>query len=243
MPAVVVPVTHQQPPAHQDADQRRAADQGEPKVLAPLSSSCRRGFSGRSGLRCRAGLRGGFRTQGRPGVRPVARARASRQGTGSPRRQTRRWRRGACIPLARPGRCRGLGRWRWRCGRTRAQKHLLAHFASKHRLRPRRRLAGLGGQQNQGGGGFLGVVDLKRRGTRRQGATGHSEDMRVQERFHRRDFGHMELTITITDPKTFTKPITFSVVQDLLPDTDLLEHYCLENEKDDPHFPGRTRPQ
>ena len=73
--------------------------------------------------------------------------------------------------------------------------------------------------------------------------TPHSEDMRVQERFHRRDFGHMELAITITDPKIFTKPITFSVVQDLLPDTDLLEHYCLENEKDDPHFPGRTRPQ
>jgi len=71
--------------------------------------------------------------------------------------------------------------------------------------------------------------------------TPHSEDMRVEERFRRRDYGHMDLTITITDPQTFTKPITFSVVEELLPDTDLLEHYCLENEKDDAHFPGRAR--
>jgi hypothetical protein len=68
---------------------------------------------------------------------------------------------------------------------------------------------------------------------------GHSQDMRVEERFHRRDFGHMDLTVTITDPKTFTKPITFSVVEELLPDTDLLEHYCSENEKDADHHPRK----
>jgi hypothetical protein len=71
--------------------------------------------------------------------------------------------------------------------------------------------------------------------------TGHSADMRVEERFRRRDYGHLELTITITDPQIFTRPITFSVVEELLPDTDLFEHYCLENEKDDAHFPGRSR--
>jgi hypothetical protein len=71
--------------------------------------------------------------------------------------------------------------------------------------------------------------------------TGHSTEMRVEERFRRRDYGHMDLTITITDPKTFTRPITFSVVEELLPDTDLLEHYCLENEKDDERMPGRAR--
>jgi len=64
---------------------------------------------------------------------------------------------------------------------------------------------------------------------------GHSEDMRVQERFHRRDFGHLEVTVTITDPKTFTRPITINFLEELLPDTDLLEHYCLENEKDAGH--------
>ena len=71
--------------------------------------------------------------------------------------------------------------------------------------------------------------------------TGHSTEMRVEERFRRRDYGHLDLTITVTDPVVFTKPITFSVVEELLPDTDLLEHYCVENEKDDAHFPGRER--
>ena len=64
--------------------------------------------------------------------------------------------------------------------------------------------------------------------------------MRVEERFRRRDYGHLELTITITDPQTFTRPITFSVVEELLPDTDLFEHYCLENEKDDAAFSGQS---
>jgi len=70
---------------------------------------------------------------------------------------------------------------------------------------------------------------------------GHSEEMRVEERFHRRDFGHLELTITITDAKTFTQPITFNVVEELLPDTDLFEHYCLENEHDAAHQPSAAK--
>ena len=70
---------------------------------------------------------------------------------------------------------------------------------------------------------------------------GHSEDMRVEERFRRRDYGQLELTITITDPKVFTKPVTFSVVEKLLPDTDVFEHICAENEKDTAHQPTQNR--
>jgi len=69
---------------------------------------------------------------------------------------------------------------------------------------------------------------------------GHSQEMRIEERFHRRDFGHMEVGVTITDPKIFTKPVAFSFVEELLPDTDLLEHYCLELEKDAAHQPGKA---
>jgi len=67
---------------------------------------------------------------------------------------------------------------------------------------------------------------------------GHSEDMRVEERFHRRDFGHLDVTVTITDPKTFTRPVTINFVEQLLPDTDVFEHICAENEKDAAHLPG-----
>ncbi len=69
---------------------------------------------------------------------------------------------------------------------------------------------------------------------------GHSEEMRVEERFHRRDFGHLEVTLTIADPKTFTKPVTVNFVERLLPDTDVLEHYCLEDERDVAHQPGKA---
>jgi hypothetical protein len=65
---------------------------------------------------------------------------------------------------------------------------------------------------------------------------GHSEDMRVEERFHRRDFGHLEIAVTITDPKMFTKPVAISFVEQLLPDTDVFEHVCYEDEKDAAHI-------
>jgi hypothetical protein len=64
----------------------------------------------------------------------------------------------------------------------------------------------------------------------------HSEALRVEERFRRRDFGHMELQITIDDAKTFTKPFTIKVNQLLVPDSDVLETVCGENERDRAHF-------
>ena len=64
----------------------------------------------------------------------------------------------------------------------------------------------------------------------------HSEQLRIQERFHRIDFGHMELQITVDDPKMYTKPITFKVTQLLVPDSDILESFCNENERDRPHM-------
>src|SRR5579862_2954498 len=64
----------------------------------------------------------------------------------------------------------------------------------------------------------------------------HSEALRLTERFHRRDFGHMEVQLTIDDPKTYTRPFTIKLEQRLLPDSDLLESFCAENEKDAPHI-------
>ncbi len=67
----------------------------------------------------------------------------------------------------------------------------------------------------------------------------HSESMRVTERFHRRDFGHMEVQITVDDSTMYTKPFTVKIGQRLLPDTDLIESFCLENEKDRAHIVGK----
>lgn len=63
-----------------------------------------------------------------------------------------------------------------------------------------------------------------------------SEDLRVTERFTRRDFGHMDLSITIDDPKMYTQSFTIKVSAVLLPDTDVLEAVCAENEKDLAHM-------
>jgi hypothetical protein len=64
----------------------------------------------------------------------------------------------------------------------------------------------------------------------------HSEQMHLQERFHRRDFGHMDLTVTVEDPEMYTKPLSFTVTEVLLPDSDVLETVCNENERDLAHL-------
>ena len=61
-----------------------------------------------------------------------------------------------------------------------------------------------------------------------------SEASHVTERFRRPDYGHLEIAITIDDPKVYTKPWTARVPVKLLADTDLIETYC-ENEKDQAH--------
>ena len=63
-----------------------------------------------------------------------------------------------------------------------------------------------------------------------------SEKLRIQERFHRRDFGHMDVTITIDDPVMYTRPFTVKATELLLPDSDVLETVCNENEKDRVHL-------
>jgi hypothetical protein len=67
----------------------------------------------------------------------------------------------------------------------------------------------------------------------------HSDALRVVERFRRRDFGHLDIQITIDDPKAYRRPLTYTQSQVLMPDTDLLELVCKENERDSKHFVGR----
>jgi hypothetical protein len=67
----------------------------------------------------------------------------------------------------------------------------------------------------------------------------HSTELRLMERYHRRDFGHMDAELTFTDPKTFTRPVTIHFTLELRPDTDLIEHFCAENEKDAEHLVGK----
>jgi len=67
----------------------------------------------------------------------------------------------------------------------------------------------------------------------------HSDALKVVERFRRRDFGHMDIQITIDDPKAYRGPLTYTQTQVLMPDNDLLELVCNENERDSTHFVGK----
>lgn len=64
----------------------------------------------------------------------------------------------------------------------------------------------------------------------------HSEALHLTERYRRRDFGHMDVELTVDDPKTYTRPFTIKYTELFQPDTDILESVCEENERDVKHM-------
>ena len=63
----------------------------------------------------------------------------------------------------------------------------------------------------------------------------HSDALHLTERFHRRDFGHLDVEMTFDDPQIYTRPFTIKVPHDLVPDNDIFEMFC-DNEKDRVHM-------
>jgi hypothetical protein len=59
------------------------------------------------------------------------------------------------------------------------------------------------------------------------------------ERFRRPNYGSLEIEVTIDDPKVYTKPFTVKVNQRLMPDTELIEFICNENDRSGPHLVGK----
>jgi hypothetical protein len=62
-----------------------------------------------------------------------------------------------------------------------------------------------------------------------------TDALTVTERFRRPSFGQLEIQITVDDPKAYTKPWSATQRPALLPDTELIEFVCLENEKYQKH--------
>jgi len=71
-------------------------------------------------------------------------------------------------------------------------------------------------------------------------AKGHpqTDALHVTERFRRVDFGHLEITVTIDDPKAYTAPWTAKIPLHLLADTEILETVC-ENQRGIEHMVGK----
>src|SRR6185436_14745870 len=56
----------------------------------------------------------------------------------------------------------------------------------------------------------------------------HSEALRTTERYRRRDFGHMDIEVTLSDPAAYARPWTVALGAELTADTELLEYVCNE---------------
>jgi hypothetical protein len=63
------------------------------------------------------------------------------------------------------------------------------------------------------------------------------------EKIRRPNFGTLQIEITIDDPKAYTAPWTVTLNQPLVLDSELLDYYCLENEKDFIHMQKEGAPK
>ena len=58
-----------------------------------------------------------------------------------------------------------------------------------------------------------------------------SDAGKITERIRRPNYGTLELEITVDDPKVYTRPWTVKTTQSIELDTELIDEFCLENEK------------
>jgi hypothetical protein len=70
----------------------------------------------------------------------------------------------------------------------------------------------------------------------------HSQELKVTERFRRRDFGHLDVEMTFEDARMYTKPFTVRIPHTLIADADIFEMFC-ENEKDREHIRNARSPK
>ena len=62
---------------------------------------------------------------------------------------------------------------------------------------------------------------------------------KMTERFHRPNYGTLEIDLTVDDSKAYTKPWSIHLSQAIVLNTELLDYICLENEKDASHLVGK----
>jgi hypothetical protein len=59
----------------------------------------------------------------------------------------------------------------------------------------------------------------------------YSQQAKFTERFRRLDYSHLQIDMTVDDPKAYTKPWTVRVDQRVVPDGELIEFICNENQQ------------
>ena len=64
----------------------------------------------------------------------------------------------------------------------------------------------------------------------------HTESLHLTERFRRTAAGHLEIETTVNDPETYSQPFSYTMTATVLPDDDLLEFFCTDNEISSDHY-------
>jgi len=67
---------------------------------------------------------------------------------------------------------------------------------------------------------------------------GHTERLRITERYRRPDFGHIQIDVTYDDPGTFDQPLKAAVALEYAADDELLELVCDESSEGNRHWVG-----
>ena len=71
----------------------------------------------------------------------------------------------------------------------------------------------------------------------------HTEALKITERYRRKDYGHLEVSATYSDPSIYAKPWTVTVTAEIAADTEVLEYVCNDNDKGHQHWVGKASDQ
>ncbi len=66
-----------------------------------------------------------------------------------------------------------------------------------------------------------------------------TEAAKLTERFRRVNYGRLEIELTVNDPGAYTKAWTVKLNQNIVLNTELLDYFCTDNEKDAQHVANK----
>jgi hypothetical protein len=68
----------------------------------------------------------------------------------------------------------------------------------------------------------------------------HTDALRITERYRRRDFGNLDVDVTLSDPAVYSRPWTVAVRAELAADTEMIEWVCNEKGSELQHWIGKA---
>jgi hypothetical protein len=77
---------------------------------------------------------------------------------------------------------------------------------------------------------WLAQTPVQRTGTGRPGGYPHSDEMGIEERYKRVNYGSLQVSLTVIDPKVYAAPWTTTGAMALFPNTELAENFCVPSD-------------